>query len=490
MSDAELLARFVSRQEASAFEELVRRHGPMVMRVCQRVLAHAQDAEDAFQAAFIVLARKASGIAKQGSVGSWLYGVAYRVALQVKENTSKHRLPVQGIDGRTIPDARQTPATVDGETRAILDQELNRLPEKYRAPLVLCYLEGKTTDEAARELGWPTGTVAGRLPRARDLLRDRLTRRGLAVSGVVLATLATEKSASAAVPAALLSSTVKAATGAGVAKAAVGALAVSPAASLADAAIKAMFWAKMKLYGLIAAAVAVVAVPAYVVLRPSDHGLVGHYALAEGSGATVNDASASGNHGTLMNGGVTWTTGLKPGSKALSFDGKNGYIKVSKDLNQWLGGTASLAFWIKTTQPGGDEDWKSPMVTGSIAKGPPDDNDINWGVLMRNGRCGISVGNGKKGDTVLTDIPIHDGVWHHLALTRDQETGQMQVFLDGRLAAKGGTQKGIKTTPFVMIGRCDHPGQGSQYFQGSLSDLRIYKRVLKSEEIESLAKGS
>jgi RNA polymerase sigma factor (sigma-70 family) len=189
MSDAELLARFVSRQEAAAFEELVRRHGPMVMRVCQRVLAHTQDAEDAFQAAFIVLARKASGIAKQGSVGSWLYGVAYRVALQIKENTSKHRLPAQGIDGRTIPDARQTPAAVDGETRAILDQELNRLPEKYRAPLVLCYLEGKTTDEAARELGCPTGTVAGRLPRARDLLRDRLTRRGMAVSGAALATL-------------------------------------------------------------------------------------------------------------------------------------------------------------------------------------------------------------------------------------------------------------------------------------------------------------
>lgn len=486
MSDAELLAHFVTQREASAFEELVRRHGPMVMRVCRRVLANVQDAEDAFQAAFIVLARKASGIAKQGSVGSWLYGVAYRVALQIKQNANKHRLPVQGIDARTI--AGRAPAAVDADAREILDEELNRLPEKYRAPLVLCYLEGKTTDEAARELGWPTGTVAGRLPRARDLLRDRLMRRGLAVSGAVLAAIMTENAVSAAVPAALTSSTLKAATAAAGVKAAGGALAVSNAAGLADTTIKAMAWAKIKVFAMTVAAAATVGVASTYFLWPSPD-IVAHYALAEGKGTQVMDSSAGANHGTLQ-GGATWSAGPKPGTSALNLDGMSGYVKVDGDLNRWLGGTASLAVWIKTTQPGGPDDWKSPMVTGSIARGVLDDNDINWGVLMLNGRCGISVGNSKGGGTVLTARPINDGLWHHLVLTRNEATGQLQAFVDGSLSAKGEAKTGVKTTPFFMIGRCDNPAQGTTHFlQGSISDLRIYNRVLRPEEIESLSKG-
>jgi hypothetical protein len=136
--------------------------------------------------------------------------------------------------------------------------------------------------------------------------------------------------------------------------------------ALAAAATKALLWGKLKLYALIIASVALVAVPAYVLLKPSEAGLVGHYTFAEGSGTSVRDASPRGNHGTLMP-GVTWTAGHKQDSKGLSFDGKTGYVKLDKDLVPWLGGTATVAFWIKTTQVGRGDfgDFNSPAIVGN-----------------------------------------------------------------------------------------------------------------------------
>ena len=165
--DGSMLERFAVQGEEAAFQTLVERHGPLVLGVCRRILGDEHDAEDAFQATFLVLARRAGSIRKQSSVASWLYGVALRVASKARVSAARRRtgqLPTEDV-----PAAPNMDLAVR-ELRAVLDEELNRLAEKYRAPLVLCYLEGKTKDEAATELGWPTGTVSGRLARARCVL--------------------------------------------------------------------------------------------------------------------------------------------------------------------------------------------------------------------------------------------------------------------------------------------------------------------------------
>ncbi|OAI45957.1 hypothetical protein AYO44_12205 [Planctomycetaceae bacterium SCGC AG-212-F19] len=498
MTDEQLLERFVSQRDAAAFEELVRRHGPMVMRVCQRALRHAQDAEDAFQATFIVLARKAHVIAK-GSTASWLYGVAYRIALQTRDSANKHRAREQAVPDRALASPDQKHPGVTAEDRQALDEELHRLPEKFRAPLVLCYLEGKTTDETADQLGWSRGTVASRLSRARDRLRDRLSRRGVMLGTAAVATLLTHQVATAAVPAALGTATTNAAVAA-VAGKAVGATAA--AGALADSALKAMFWAKMKLYGLIMASAAVVAVPAVILLPPSDPGLVGHYAFAEGSGTSVKDASSSGNHGKLV-GGVTWTTGRKPGSKALSFDGQTGHVKLAQDLSRWLGSSATVAFWLNTTQRGVPSDgFAVPgCVTGVDVSGNDQavtTNDIQWGFVDETGRTGVCVGDldlrrTKQMEEILvrSKQPINDGQWHHVALTRDATLGRVAVFVDGKLSGTTLTTAiGPKTSPFFSIGRKEvipEQTKPAYHFQGLLSEVRFYNRVLKPEEIAALA---
>jgi RNA polymerase sigma factor (sigma-70 family) len=196
LSDPELLERFLGQRDAAAFAALVRRHGPAVLGVCRRVLRNGHDAEDAFQATFLVLARKARFIARREALGSWLYGVAYRVALRARADAARRRKhesqAAQRVEAQTACDA------LADDVRPVLDEEVSRLPDKYRRPVVLCYFEGKTYQEAARLLGWPPGTVSVRLARARGLLRRRLALRGLALSSAALAVCLAEGSASAA----------------------------------------------------------------------------------------------------------------------------------------------------------------------------------------------------------------------------------------------------------------------------------------------------
>src|SRR4051812_5492279 len=184
LSDEQLLERFLAHRDETAFAALMQRHGPMVLGVCRAVLRHPQDAEDAAQSTFLVLAKKAAAIRQHSSLASWLHGVAYRLAM--KARAAQVRASQEQRPGRP------SPSPMDDLTwrglRQGLHEDLRRLPESYRLPLVLCSLEGQTQDEAARRLGWTTGMVKGRLDRGRALLRRRLTRRGLTLAVPLLAT--------------------------------------------------------------------------------------------------------------------------------------------------------------------------------------------------------------------------------------------------------------------------------------------------------------
>jgi RNA polymerase sigma factor (sigma-70 family) len=204
-NDRHLLESFARRRDESAFTALVQRHGSMVFGVCRRMLRHHQDAEDAFQATFLVLARKAGVLGWRDDIGPWLHEVATRVALKVRSGVVRRVRVERDAESIELPVRDREPGD---DLRAVLDEELSRLPAKYRSPLVLCYLQGKTNVEAARELGWTKGTVSGRLARARDLLRGRLMRRGVTLGAAALAASLARQAASAALPAEVLRSAV------------------------------------------------------------------------------------------------------------------------------------------------------------------------------------------------------------------------------------------------------------------------------------------
>ena len=195
LTDEALLERYTTQREETAFAALVRRHSPMVLGVCRRVLHHEQDAEDAFQAVFCVLARKAGSISKRAAVGAWLYAVACRIAR--KARARRGRQPVSYSDLPEIAAAEGSPEWAWKELRPILDAEVSRLPKKCRQAFILCCLEGLTNEQAAAQLGCPPGTVRSGLARARELLTARLTRRGLALSAGLLATAVSQHATAA-----------------------------------------------------------------------------------------------------------------------------------------------------------------------------------------------------------------------------------------------------------------------------------------------------
>jgi RNA polymerase sigma factor (sigma-70 family) len=205
-SDGALLTGFVERRDAAAFEALVRRHGPMVLGVCERVLPCRQDAEDAFQAVFLVLVRKASSVSPRELVGNWLYGVAHQTAVRVRarnhtRSTRERQVPM-------MPEPAAGPAADWNDLRLVLDEELSRLPDHYRAVVVLCDVEGRTRKDAARHLRCPEGSVSSRLARARRMLANRLARRGVALSAAAAAGLMS-RHAAAHVPAGLVNDTLR-----------------------------------------------------------------------------------------------------------------------------------------------------------------------------------------------------------------------------------------------------------------------------------------
>jgi RNA polymerase sigma factor (sigma-70 family) len=207
LSDRDLVQKFADERDEAAFASLVRRHGPMVLGVCRRVLGNEHDAEDAFQAVFLVLSRKAASLRWKETVGPWLFGVAHRLALRARQQLQSRRKR-EALAGERRPGDVVAELTVR-EAQAVLDEEFARLPERERAPLVLCYLQGMTRDEAAERLGCPLGTLKSRLQRARALLQKRLQSRGLAFSAA-LATLFLTGSPAAAIPSAVMTATVRA----------------------------------------------------------------------------------------------------------------------------------------------------------------------------------------------------------------------------------------------------------------------------------------
>lgn len=209
LSDTILLARFSADHDEVAFSELVRRHGPLVLGVCRRILGDAHAAEDVFQAVFLVLAKKSGSIHSPELLANWLYGVACRIARKSRMKSMKEAtrerwaVNVSTQTKEALGDVEWT------ELMQVLDEEVSQLPEKFRAPLVLCYLQGQTNAQAAAQLGWPSGSISDRLAQAREMLRHRLCRRGMNLTAALLAVLLTQKVASAAVSPGLAAATVK-----------------------------------------------------------------------------------------------------------------------------------------------------------------------------------------------------------------------------------------------------------------------------------------
>jgi RNA polymerase sigma factor (sigma-70 family) len=242
MTDGELLESFIVRRDEPAFATLVHRHGAMVLGVCRRVVRHVQDAEDAFQATFVILVRKAASVVPREAVGNWLYGVAYRTALEARTRNGKRRARETQV--HDMPEPIREPNQLWHDLRPLLDRELSQLPAKYRLPVVLCDLEGQARHEVSRQLQVPEGTLSSRLARGRKLLAGRLARRGITLSAGTLA-LALASSASTAAPPALVTSTIEAATLCAAGPAAMGALAPSVAA-LVKGVLNAMLISKLK----------------------------------------------------------------------------------------------------------------------------------------------------------------------------------------------------------------------------------------------------
>jgi RNA polymerase sigma factor (sigma-70 family) len=207
-TDGQLLDDFLTADDESAFAELVTRHGSMVLRVCRRVLRHEQDAEDAFQASFLILAQYAGAVRKRESVASWLHGVAYRTAMKAKRSAARRRNHESRLKEQK-PTQVLSPTWDDVQT--VLDEEIRRLPETFRSAFVLCVLEGKSLRDAGVELECKEGTVSSRLVRARERLRRQLARRGIELSALLAALAVAESNGRASVPAPLIEATIRSA---------------------------------------------------------------------------------------------------------------------------------------------------------------------------------------------------------------------------------------------------------------------------------------
>jgi RNA polymerase sigma factor (sigma-70 family) len=336
--DGELVARFAQSRDPAAFAELVRRHGPTVFGVCRRVLGHAQDAEDAFQAVWLVLARRAADVRPPGAVGPWLYGVAVRTATKARAlaMTRRHR-QLAAARPEAVEDA---PAAAD--LGPVLDEELAKLPERYRRAVVACDLNGRSRSQAARDLGWPEGTVAARVAKGRELLAARLRRRGVTLSSAALAA-ALASAARADLPPALAANAVAAALefAAGAASAAVPPVSIT----LAEGVMRAMSMSRWKLPAVVlmtaglAAGGAVLAATAGPPEKPRDPDPVRPPAVAKAAPVPAEKGpTVLKEHGDLV-----YSVAVHPLGKTIASGGADGRVIVRDAASLKKLWTAKLA---------------------------------------------------------------------------------------------------------------------------------------------------
>jgi RNA polymerase sigma factor (sigma-70 family) len=262
LADGALLERFISQRDEAAFEVLVWRHGPLLLSLCQRLIQNSHDAEDVLQATFLTLVKKAGSIGKRAALGSWLYKVAYRMAVRTRNSTRKSTASAAPVE--------ELPAAPAGdschELRLLLDPAIAGLPERYRTAVVLCYLQGKTHKEIAEELSCPLGTISTRLARARQMLRKYLARRGVVLPSVMLGAMLAQHAVSAAVGPPLVFATVKAAASVAAGQALAGAV-TARVAALTEGMLKAMFLTKAKVLAALLLAFSLVCAGGAVLLQ-------------------------------------------------------------------------------------------------------------------------------------------------------------------------------------------------------------------------------
>jgi RNA polymerase sigma factor (sigma-70 family) len=313
LADDQLLERFAAGGDEAAFAALVDRHGRMVWSVCRRLLRREHDAEDAFQATFLILVRRARSIGRGEALAGWLYRVAYRVALRARAQAARQAArerqasrPAEGVGQSPWPDLRP-----------VLDEEVGRLPEKYRLPVVLCYLSGQTTEEAARRLGCPRGTVLSRLAWARKRLRGRLEQRGLAVSVGALAALVADK-APAAPPRNLAWSTVRAATWLAASHTTAPGAISEGAVALMEGVLRAMYWTRMRTITAVVTLGLIGAAAGFWAYRPAEAGAL---APAKDEAAPSHAAAALPARVTTLGLAGTWVREAGPHRLTLRFEG-------------------------------------------------------------------------------------------------------------------------------------------------------------------------
>jgi RNA polymerase sigma factor (sigma-70 family) len=297
LTDGQLLERFLVHRDETAVEVLVRRYGPLVHGVCRRVLHSTHSAEDAFQATFLVLIRKARSLDRRKALGNWLYTVAYRLALRARANEVR-RLRSEIHAARTRPPVGG-PVASSSDLLIALEEELHRLPARHRAPLVLCYFEGKTNEEAAAILRCPRGSIAARLAQARERLRQRLALRGFTAPAAGIACALATAAAPAAVPLPLIDSTVRGALWLG--REEPGAGMVSPrAVALARGTVRALFLSRLKIAGALLLALALMGTGAAMLLKAASQADSPLPIADAGQGAQAPGAAADPNANAAM----------------------------------------------------------------------------------------------------------------------------------------------------------------------------------------------
>jgi RNA polymerase sigma-70 factor (ECF subfamily) len=325
MTDEQLLGSYVEGRDDAAFEALVRRHGPMVWGVCRRLLSRHEDAEDAFQATFLVLVRKARSISSRNLVGNWLYGVAYQTALKARALAAQRRTRERQVAEMPEPAARSAETRIH-DWQPLLDQALSSLPRKYRAAIVLCDLEGLPYKEAALQLGWPQGTLSVRLMRARQMLARRLKRNvGSAPDAHMLRDVLSEDAATGRMPASLVVSTVSAANLFAAGQAAAAGAISAHVAALTEGVLKAMFFTKLK----IAAAILLLA------LASTGAGLLAYSAVTDKAGAD-KAAVAEKSDDEKIQGAWTFVSQELAGQPFVAADANSQYVFNGKKL-RWTG---------------------------------------------------------------------------------------------------------------------------------------------------------